>query len=220
MEKANAAKIREIRDNDAPILATSTSSSTLQHVSDENYQNVATAIPFDYSSSHGTANGEGKLYESSTNSSLDGFQNPFLGGPKGSSLDPASENFSARAWILNLAGLTSKDPQRYPLRTAGISFKNLNVYGFGSPTDYQKTVGNVPLEIGAIFRWMMGTGKHQIQILKDFDGLVRPGEMLLVLGRPGSGCSTLLKTMSCDSHGLVVDSNSKINYQGISAKRM
>lgn len=31
-------------------------------------------------------------------------------------------------------------------------------------------------------------------ILHDFTGLVRPGEMLLVLGRPGSGCSTFLRT--------------------------
>jgi ATP-binding cassette subfamily G (WHITE) protein 2 (PDR) len=51
--------------------------------------------------------------------------------------------------------------------------------------EYQKTVGNVPLEVCAIFRWMMGTRKHRIQILKDFDGIVRPGEILLVLGRPG-----------------------------------
>ena len=34
--------------------------------------------------------------------------------------------------------------------------------------------------------------KHKT-ILHDFTGLVRPGEMLLVLGRPGSGCSTFLR---------------------------
>jgi len=33
-------------------------------------------------------------------------------------------------------------------------------------------------------------------ILKDFNGLVRPGEMMLVVGRPGSGCSTLLKALA------------------------
>lgn len=146
--------------------------------------------------------------------------NPFLGVPKGSSLDPASVSFSARAWYSNLVGFTSKDSQRYLPRTLGISFKNLNVYGFSTPTDYQKTVGNVPWQIGAILRWMMGTGKRRIPILKDFNGLVQPGEMLLVLGRPGSGCSTLLKTISGDTHGLVVDPGSNINYQGISAKQM
>ncbi|KAJ7852075.1 hypothetical protein B0H14DRAFT_3085739 [Mycena olivaceomarginata] len=33
-------------------------------------------------------------------------------------------------------------------------------------------------------------------ILEGFSGVVRPGEMLLVLGRPGSGCSTFLKTLA------------------------
>ena len=32
---------------------------------------------------------------------------------------------------------------------------------------------------------MTGTGKQKIQILRDFDGLVKSGEMLVVLGRPG-----------------------------------
>jgi ATP-binding cassette subfamily G (WHITE) protein 2 (SNQ2) len=33
-------------------------------------------------------------------------------------------------------------------------------------------------------------------ILTGFEGVVRPGEMLLVLGSPGSGCSTLLKILA------------------------
>ena len=33
-------------------------------------------------------------------------------------------------------------------------------------------------------------------ILQSIDGVVREGEMLLVLGRPGSGCSTLLKALA------------------------
>lgn len=34
------------------------------------------------------------------------------------------------------------------------------------------------------------------QILQNSHGCVKPGEMLLVLGRPGSGCTTLLKLLS------------------------
>ncbi|KAG6877004.1 hypothetical protein C0993_011112 [Termitomyces sp. T159_Od127] len=33
-------------------------------------------------------------------------------------------------------------------------------------------------------------------IVEGFEGVVRPGEMLLVLGRPGSGCSTFLKVLA------------------------
>ncbi|KAH0536023.1 hypothetical protein FGG08_007090 [Glutinoglossum americanum] len=148
------------------------------------------------------------------------FQNPFLGVSKDPALEPVSKNFSANAWISNLTGFTSKDPKRYLRRTAGISFKNVEVYGFGSLTDYQKDVGNVALEVGAFFRWMMGTGKQKIQILRGFDGLVDHGEMLLVLGRPGSGCSTLLKTISGDTHGFFVAPESEINYKGIPAAQM
>lgn len=38
-------------------------------------------------------------------------------------------------------------------------------------------------------------------ILKGSHGCVKPGEMLLVLGRPGSGCSTLLKMLSNRQRG-------------------
>lgn len=33
-------------------------------------------------------------------------------------------------------------------------------------------------------------------LLKDFSGVLQPGEMMLVVGRPGSGCSTFLKSLS------------------------
>jgi ATP-binding cassette subfamily G (WHITE) protein 2 (SNQ2) len=33
-------------------------------------------------------------------------------------------------------------------------------------------------------------------ILKDFKGVLQPGEMMLVVGRPGSGCSTALKALA------------------------
>ncbi|KKY22769.1 putative abc [Phaeomoniella chlamydospora] len=149
-----------------------------------------------------------------------GFQIPFSGVEKDSLLDPNGPNFSAKAWARNLVAVTSRDPERYPRRTAGISFKNLNAHGFGTPTDYQKDVGNIWLQAGAAVRALSGTGKTKIQILQGFDGYVEPGEMLVVLGRPGSGCSTLLKTIAGETHGFVVGDASSINYQGISAKQM
>ncbi|KAJ5863488.1 hypothetical protein N7455_007556 [Penicillium solitum] len=38
-------------------------------------------------------------------------------------------------------------------------------------------------------------------ILNDMTGQLRPGEMMLVLGRPGEGCSSLLKILSNDRDG-------------------
>ena len=77
-----------------------------------------------------------------------------------------------------------------------------------------RTFANVVLEAVGLFNKITGRGKTKIQILRDFEGLVKSGEMLVVLGRPGSGCSTLLKTISGETHGFFIDSTSHINYQG------
>lgn len=79
-----------------------------------------------------------------------------------------------------------------------------------------RTFANVVLEVVGLFNKITGRGKRKIQILRDFEGLIRSGELLVVLGKPGSGCSTLLKTISGETDGLFIDSNSNINYQGIS----
>lgn len=50
--------------------------------------------------------------------------------------------------------------------------------------------------------------------------LVKAGEMLVVLGPPGSGCSTFLKTIAGETHGFSISDDSYINYQGISPKQM
>ncbi|KAH7400176.1 ABC-2 type transporter-domain-containing protein [Cadophora sp. MPI-SDFR-AT-0126] len=149
-----------------------------------------------------------------------GFRHPFLNVLPDSPLNPRGPNFSAHAFFSNLAGYVSKDPNNLLHRSAGVSFTELNVSGFGSPTDYQKSVGNVLLGVASLFRRMAGEQKQEINILRDFDGLVEAGEMLLVLGRPGSGCSTLLKTISGDTHGLLVSPDSKVNYQGIPPHQM
>ena len=147
---------------------------------------------------------------------LESYVNPFTNS-NDPFLDPSSEKFSARAWTKNLVEIHSRDPERYPKRTSGIAYKNLSCHGFGQPTDYQKTFGNYPLEFASLFRKKQQT---KIQILRDFDGLVRSGEMLVVLGRPGSGCSTLLKTIAGETDGYYVDENSYINYQGIPKETM
>ncbi|KAF7289878.1 hypothetical protein MIND_01362200 [Mycena indigotica] len=143
--------------------------------------------------------------------------NPFDATHGDETLDPRSEKFDIEKWLKSVMHIVSRDPENYPTRTAGVSFHNLNVHGVGSPTDYQKTVGNIWLGMfSAVRGWIgMGTGKRDIQILRDFDGLVKSGELLVVLGRPGSGCSTFLKTIAGQTHGFTVDPDSDIQYQGI-----
>lgn len=49
-------------------------------------------------------------------------------------------------------------------------------------------------------RWIpvLSTTKSPTTIISGFTGSVRDGEMMLVLGRPGSGCTTFLKTIAND----------------------
>ncbi|OAP65341.1 hypothetical protein AYL99_01313 [Fonsecaea erecta] len=144
--------------------------------------------------------------------------NPFA-APPGSSLDPSSDNFQTRDWVKALFNLQSKD-DRFLARTAGVAFRNLSAHGFGSATDYQKTVGTAPFQVVGLLRQLMGAGQRRINILRGFDGLVNHGEMLVVLGPPGSGCSTFLKTLAGETHGFHVDKDSYINYQGIPFDQM
>lgn len=142
-----------------------------------------------------------------------GGENPFLAG-EDSPLNPNSEKFSGREWAKAVAAMVQEGGQSF--RSAGVCFQNLNVYGYGQSTDYQKDVANVWLSMGAELRNLVSSNKHRIDICRNFDGLVRQGEMLVVLGPPGSGCSTFLKTIAGEMNGIYVDDDSYFNYQGMS----
>ncbi|KAF2963335.1 hypothetical protein GQX73_g10240 [Xylaria multiplex] len=144
--------------------------------------------------------------------------NPYLDADENSPVNPNSPNFRARAWAKAMVEMTASEGKEF--RTAGVCFQNMNVYGFGSATDYQKDVGNVWLEAIAIGRRALGNKGTRIDILRDFDGIVRKGEMLVVLGPPGSGCTTFLKAIAGETAGINIDNKSYFNYQGIPAKEM
>ncbi|KIM94271.1 hypothetical protein OIDMADRAFT_106738 [Oidiodendron maius Zn] len=147
-------------------------------------------------------------------------KNPFEEG-EGTVLDPNSPDFSPRAFAKSLLNLQAQDPEKWKQRTAGFAFKDLNVYGFGSATDYQKSVGNIFFEAVGLTKKLLGVSKpRKIDILQSLDGLVRDGEMLVVLGPPGSGCSTFLKTVAGETNGFYIDEKSHINYQGIAPDQM
>jgi len=129
-----------------------------------------------------------------------------------SPLNPNGPNFDARAWAKAVVDMVAGEGHQF--RTTGVAFQHLNVYGFGSATDYQKDFLNIWLEVVGVARKLLGDKGRRIDILRDFNGLVRRGEMLVVLGPPGSGCSTFLKTIAGDHNGIFIDEKSYFNYQG------
>jgi ATP-binding cassette subfamily G (WHITE) protein 2 (PDR) len=103
----------------------------------------------------------------------------------------------------------------------GISFQNLECHGFTSSATFQHTAVSyalaLPRLIARLLSWQL---PKRVHILRNFDGIVKPGEMLLVLGRPGSGCSSFLKVLSGDTYGIHVGERTKVNYTGISYDQM
>lgn len=133
-------------------------------------------------------------------------------------LDPQSPKFDLYKWIRMTIQMI--DEEGIKRKRAGIVFKNLSISGTGSALNIQPSIGSMftaPLRIGELFSF--GKKKPK-QILHSFNGLMKSGELLIVLGRPGSGCSTLLKSLSGQLHGLHVDNGSQIHYNGIDQKRM
>ncbi|KAK1701651.1 ABC-2 type transporter [Colletotrichum lupini] len=135
-------------------------------------------------------------------------------------LNPSSPDFNARKWAKAFYNIRTDTSEGNPPKTTGIAFKNLNVFGYGTSTDYQKSVGNVFLEAASLIKKLTGAKEQRIDILHDLEGVVHSGEMLAVLGPPGSGCSTLLKTIAGDTHGFYISDDATINYQGIQPKDM
>lgn len=135
-------------------------------------------------------------------------------------LDPNSEHFNSRYWIKNFKNFMDRDPDYYKPYSLGVAYKDLRAYGNATDADYQTTVLNLP------YKFLTQNAKkylssketkeaNHFDILKPMDALIRPGEVVVVLGRPGSGCSTLLKTIASNTHGFYLGSESKITYQGL-----
>ncbi|KAI1084422.1 ABC-2 type transporter [Whalleya microplaca] len=111
-------------------------------------------------------------------------------------------------------------------RHAGVVFRNLTVKGAGLGASLQPTVGDIFLGLPRFLKNLItkgpkaATGKPPVrELISNFDGCVRPGEMLLVLGRPGSGCSTFLKTF-CNQRAGFEDVLGKVTYGDADAKEM
>jgi hypothetical protein len=130
------------------------------------------------------------------------------------SVEPSSAHFSATSWFAAIQSIKQKFPSKYPSKAFGLSFRNLRAYGHNAEDNVQPTFGGYALQLVRAPSRMLKRSRSRIEILDSIDGVVQQGEMLLVLGRPGSGCTTLLKSLTGKSRGFVVGNESSINYQG------
>ncbi|KAF9880246.1 ABC-2 type transporter [Colletotrichum karsti] len=116
--------------------------------------------------------------------------------------------------------------QEEKTRHSGVVFRDLTVKGVGLGASLQPTVGDIFLGLPRKLKMLFTRGPKAAfakppvrDLLSHFDGCVRPGELLLVLGRPGSGCSTFLKAFCNQRAGFqAVEGN--VTYGGTDSKEM
>ena len=92
----------------------------------------------------------------------------------------------------------------------GVIWENLTVRGLGGVKNIVKTFPDAFVSFFNVIETGMhlfGYGKkgREVEILRNSRGVAKPGEMVLVLGRPGSGCTTFLKVIA----------NQRFGYTGI-----
>ncbi len=88
----------------------------------------------------------------------------------------------------------------------GVYWDKLTVKGIGGTANYVQTFPNAFINFFDVITpvtKMLGIGKKPVEatLLHEFQGICKPGEMVLVLGKPGSGCTTFLKTIANQRHG-------------------
>ncbi|WFD27170.1 hypothetical protein MNAN1_002166 [Malassezia nana] len=111
--------------------------------------------------------------------------------------DPFREGHFSLAGFIEHQLETQRANSGRELPSMGLAFKDLTVTGYGLGATLSVDVGTVvtlPLRLfGMIKDLIRAPTKH---ILQNVTGCVKPGEMLLVLGRPGSGCTTFLRSLA------------------------
>lgn len=103
-------------------------------------------------------------------------------------------------------GLDAEQEAGIKAKHIGVYWDGLTVKGMGGMTNYVKTFPDAFVDFvdyWTPFLNLIGKGKKGVEatLLDNMKGVVKPGEMVLVLGRPGSGCTTFLKSIANQRYG-------------------
>ncbi|CAE6481289.1 unnamed protein product [Rhizoctonia solani] len=109
------------------------------------------------------------------------------------------ETFDLLEYLRSTSG--QQNEAGFAHKHVGVTFQDLRVTGVGGVKIYVRTFPDAVKEflLSPLFIAASLLGKKPSApktILHSFNGAVRPGEMVLVLGRPGAGCSSFLKTIA------------------------
>ncbi|OJD17438.1 hypothetical protein AJ78_02463 [Emergomyces pasteurianus Ep9510] len=115
-----------------------------------------------------------------------------------------------------------------PLSRLGVCFKNLSTWGVHNEHAQVKTLAHAvwrTCTFQDVYEWTIKRwiSPPKLQngrpLINDFSGVVRSGEIMLVLGRPGAGCSTFLRTVA-NHHSSFLGVTGSLDYSGLKPEDM
>lgn len=134
-------------------------------------------------------------------------------------LDVDADSFDLRRLLHTFT--KSSEESGVKLRTLGVTFEDLTVLGKDQSYAYLPTVNDLLTLPLTIFRGIKDLIKcPEREILHEVTGLARSGEMVLVLGRPGAGCTTFLKTLGGTDEKMYTGIKGSVEYDGVPRKEM
>ena len=149
--------------------------------------------------------------------------------PDDTTREVAVDGFDLRQWMENR--VAAEDSRGIPRKRMGLLWGNLRVVATeGSSAVFVNTLprailGTFGIDLAyfakALFQRLTKKNRKpnltgMKQIIRGHEGVLRPGEMLLVLGRPGSGASTFLQAVTSSlPDSLTLDPTSYISYGGL-----
>ncbi|KAB8205658.1 hypothetical protein BDV34DRAFT_212995 [Aspergillus parasiticus] len=110
----------------------------------------------------------------------------------------------------------------------GVCFQSLSTWGDGEEHTDVKTLGTAlwrTLTFQDIYEWTIQPWLSRKEpqsgrpLIRNFSGAVRSGEIMLVLGRPGAGCSTFLRTIA-GHHSSFLGVTGSLDYSGLSLEEV
>eukprot|EP01133_Synstelium_polycarpum_P019406 gene19406-23237_t len=140
------------------------------------------------------------------------------GDVEAQTVDENDEDFKLRKYFENSQRMAMENGGKP--KKMGVSVRNLTVVGRGADV-------SVIADMSTPFYWMAsffkpsnwtkrGTHGTTFDILHEVNTFCKDGEMLLVLGRPGAGCSTLLRLIT-NQRKSYVEVTGDVTYGGIPA---
>ncbi|KFA55675.1 hypothetical protein S40293_05291 [Stachybotrys chartarum IBT 40293] len=124
-------------------------------------------------------------------------------------------------------GHFEKRGEQGSMKKVGVLYENLTVKGIGSTASFVRTVPDAIIGtfgpdlyhiLSRFIPFLRSSKQPTRTLINDFTGCVRDGEMMLVLGRPGSGCSTFLKAVS-NNRASYASVEGNVCYGGIPAEK-